>query len=97
MFEPAADGSTVVHVHVQPRAGRTEVIGRHGASLKIRVAAPPVDGRATDAAGAALASALDVPRKNVTLRSGATSRLKRFTVTGVTSDEVARRLARLLD
>jgi uncharacterized protein YggU (UPF0235/DUF167 family) len=51
----------VLHVHVLPRAGKTEITGRHGDALRIRVAAPPVDGRATEAARRAVADALGVP------------------------------------
>jgi uncharacterized protein (TIGR00251 family) len=89
----ADDGDdAVVHVHVQPRAGRTEVVGRHGQAVRIRVAAPPVDGRATAAAAEALAAALGVRRAAVTLESGATSRLKRFRVAGLSAAEVRHRL-----
>jgi hypothetical protein len=56
----AVEGGVVVHVHVLPRSGRTEIVGRHGDALKVRVAAPPVDGQATDAARVALAAALGV-------------------------------------
>ena len=52
----------IVAVHVQPRPGRTRVAGRHGDALRIRVAAPPVDGRATDAARVALADAFGTRR-----------------------------------
>jgi uncharacterized protein len=82
----------VVHVHVQPRAGRTEIVGRHGTALKIRVAAPPVDGRATDAAARALADALGVPPRDVLLESGASSRMKRFRIVGMRAADAAERL-----
>ena len=72
-----------MHVHVLPRAGRTEIVGRHGDALKVRVAAPPVDGRATDAARTALAAALGVPPAAVTVVAGERSRLKRLRVAGL--------------
>jgi uncharacterized protein (TIGR00251 family) len=92
-----ASGGVVVHVHVQPRAGRTEVTGRHGDALRIRVAEPPVDGRATEAARVALARALGVPPRTVSVVSGEHSRLKRLFVAGLDRDDAARRLAPLLD
>ncbi len=62
---------------MKPGAGRAQVAGRYGDdSLIVAVAAPAVDGRATEAALAALAKALGVPRREVWLVSGATSRSK---------------------
>ena len=81
-----------MHVHVQPRAGRTEIVGRHGNALKIRVTAPPVDGRATEATARVLADAVGVPERDVRLEAGASSRLKRFRVIGVSAPHTARRL-----
>ncbi len=77
------DGYVVVDVHVQPRSGRTAVVGRHGAALKLRVAAPPTDGRANDATCALLARTLGVKDAAVSLVSGASSRTKRVRVDGV--------------
>ena len=91
----AAGDDTIVHVHVQPRTGRTEIAGRHGDAVKIRVTAPPVDGRATEAAARTLAAGLGVAPSRVRLESGATSRLKRFRVVDVDVSEVERRLANL--
>ena len=87
------DGGVVVHVHVLPRSGRTEIVGRHGDALKVRVAAPPVDGRATDAARLAVAAALGVAPSTVTVVSGERSRLKRLRVAGLQAAEAERRLA----
>jgi uncharacterized protein (TIGR00251 family) len=63
-------------VRVRPGAGRTAVGGSHDGALVVRVSAPAVDGRATEAALAALASALGVRRRDVVLVTGATSRTK---------------------
>jgi uncharacterized protein (TIGR00251 family) len=92
VVERDGDG-TIVHVHVQPRSGRSELVGRHGAALKVRVTAPPVDGRANMATAAVLAAALRVAPSRVVLASGGHSRIKRFRVAGLECAEVARRLA----
>jgi uncharacterized protein len=73
----------VVALHVQPGAGRTEVVGRHGAALKLKVAAPPVDGRANDAVCKLLAELVGVPPTSAELVSGASSRTKRVRLRGV--------------
>jgi uncharacterized protein (TIGR00251 family) len=85
-----------VRVHVLPRSGRTEIVGVHDDALKIRVAAPPVEGRATEAARVALAGALGVSAAAVTLLSGERSRLKRFRVAGVGLTDAEQRLAPFL-
>jgi uncharacterized protein len=76
--EEMADGETaiVLTLHVQPGAKRTEVAGTHGDSLKIRLAAPPVDGKANAELLTFLAEAFGVPRRNVTLVRGDASREK---------------------
>jgi uncharacterized protein (TIGR00251 family) len=91
------EGAVVLHVHVQPGAGRSAVVGRHGGALKIRVAAPPVEGRANEEAAALLAGALEVAGNDVELVGGARSRLKRFRVLGVTAEEVEVQLRLALD
>jgi hypothetical protein len=71
------DGDTVVlSLHVQPGAKRTEVVGPHGEALKLRLAAPPVDGRANAELLRYLAAAFGVPPRQVTLIRGETSRRK---------------------
>jgi|SRR4051794_12701270 uncharacterized protein (TIGR00251 family) len=95
IVEATIDG-VIVAVHVLPRSGVTAVTGRHGDALRIRVTAPPVDGRATEAARRALADALRVSATAVELASGERSRLKRFRVGGLTLDEARDRIAGIL-
>lgn len=72
-----SDGEgSVLTVHVQPGAKRTEIVGEHGDALKIRLAAPPVDGKANDALLVFLADRLGLARRDVVLRAGQTSRRK---------------------
>jgi len=63
-------------IYAQPGAKRTEISGLHGDALKVRVAAPPAEGRANDALVAFLAEALGVPKKSVAVVQGARSRRK---------------------
>jgi uncharacterized protein (TIGR00251 family) len=77
-------GEVVLDLHVQPGAKRTEVAGTHGDRLKIRLAAPPVDGAANDELVRFLAEAFGVPRRNVTIVTGATARRKRVRIEGAT-------------
>jgi uncharacterized protein (TIGR00251 family) len=85
-------GGTRLAVHVQPRAARTEVAGVHGDALKIRLAAPPVDGAANETLLRFLAAALDVPRTALSLAAGASGRRKRVLVATLPPEVVARRL-----
>lgn len=70
-------------VRVQPRASRTELAGLHGDALRIRLAAPPVDGAANAELCRFLARSLGVPTRAVEIISGTTGRQKRVRVTGV--------------
>lgn len=72
----AADGRITLTLHIQPGARKTEFAGQHGDALKIRLAAPPVDGKANAALVDFIATALGLPRTAVTLKSGQTSRRK---------------------
>lgn len=80
----AADGSITLMIHVQPGARRTGVAGIHGDSLKIRLAAPAIEGRANDALVAFLAASFGVPRRNVVLIRGETGRAKTVRIAGPT-------------
>lgn len=80
-----ASGVVVLTLHVQPGAKKSEIAGPHGEALKIRLAAPPVDGKANDCLIEFLAKVLDVPRSHVELVSGQSSRQKRVRVRGASA------------
>lgn len=81
-------------IRLTPRASRDEVGAFEGETLRVRVMAPPVDGRANEALTRLLASKLGVPRGAVRVVAGQASRLKVVAVDGLTVDEVRRRLDR---
>ena len=82
----------VLSVHIQPRASTTECVGIHGDAIKIRVAAPPVDGAANDELIRFLARQLSIPAASVQIQSGASGRHKRVLVIGSTAQLVMVRL-----
>jgi uncharacterized protein len=69
-------------LHVQPGAKRSEIVGLHGDALKIKLAAPPIEGRANDALLKFIAELFAVPLRNAELKQGGQSRHKVVTVTG---------------
>ncbi len=82
------DGVTLV-CQVQPGARRSEVVGLHGDALKIKVAAPPVEGAANAELMRFVAEKLGVRASAVSLVRGATSRKKILLIKGVTESSVA--------
>lgn len=81
--------SARITVYVQPRAARTELAGLHDGQPKIRLAAPPVDGAANAELVAFIAQQLKVPKRNVRIISGLSSRHKTVEIDGVSADSVA--------
>ena len=73
-------GGFLVTIHAQPGAKRTEVAGLHGDALKIRLAAPPVEGKANETLIAFVAGRLGLRRAEVQLVRGDTSRAKTLRV-----------------
>jgi uncharacterized protein (TIGR00251 family) len=82
----------LLHVRVIPRARRTEISGRRGDAILVRLAAPPVDGAANDALIAFLAERLEIPRRQIALARGVTTRDKTIAIDGLSPAEIARRL-----
>ncbi len=80
-----------LEVRIQPRASRDEIAGMHGGALRIRLQAPPVDGAANESLVRFLARELDVPRRQIRIISGTSSRNKVVEVEGV-SPEIVQQL-----
>jgi uncharacterized protein (TIGR00251 family) len=85
----ATNGDITLTLHIQPGAKKTEFAGLHGDALKIRLAAPPVDGKANDALLKFLAETLRLPKSAVSLKSGQTSRRKVVEICGTNPAAVA--------
>ena len=82
----------IVPVKTQPGARRNGIAGEHAGALKVQVTQAPEEGKATEAVLELLADVLQVKRSQVMLLTGATSRQKRFLVSGLSMTELARRL-----
>jgi len=84
--------SARIRVRVTPRASRDELAGWRDGVLRVRVAAPPVEGRANAAVARLLARALGVPKSAVGIMAGTGAREKLVEVAGLDQDEALRRL-----
>jgi uncharacterized protein len=79
-------------VKVHPRARRNAITGELGDALKLSLTTPPVGGRANQACIEFLANLLNLPRSSVTIASGQNTRMKVIRVSGISVDEVRKRL-----
>ncbi|MGA7179021.1 MAG: DUF167 domain-containing protein [Thiobacillaceae bacterium] len=75
-----SQGVWVLDVHVQPGAKTSEVVGEHGARLKVKISAPPADNAANEALIEFIAKTAGVPKSRVKLIRGQSSRLKTLAV-----------------
>jgi uncharacterized protein (TIGR00251 family) len=82
----------VLSLHCQPGAKASRVVGLHDERLKIQLQAPPLENRANEALVVWLAEQLGVPRKQIEILTGQTSRQKRVLVQGATLEQVERLL-----
>ena len=83
---------TDIQILAQPRASRSEIVGPHAGALKVRIAAPPVEGAANLELEKLLAKTLGVPRSSVAVVRGGTAKRKVLRVQGLSPQEVSRRL-----
>jgi len=90
----AAAPSCTLAIKAIPNAPRSEVVGWLGDALKVKVHAPPVEGRANEALCGFLADTLGLPRRAVTVLRGDTSRQKTVRLDGLTLDALRARFPR---
>jgi uncharacterized protein (TIGR00251 family) len=90
----SAPHSCRLAVKVIPGASRNEICGWLGEMAKVKLSAPPVDGRANDALVEFLAETLGLPRRAITLVRGETARQKLVRIEGLALEEVKRRLGK---
>lgn len=81
-----------LRVRVQPRASRSGIVGLHDDALKIRLAAPPVDGAANRALVVYLSKRLGVPKSDIRIVRGQSGRLKSVQIQGLDLSSVRSRL-----
>jgi uncharacterized protein (TIGR00251 family) len=91
LIQAIRDG-VIITVRVVPRAGKSGLAGTRGDALLVRLQAPPVEGAANLELVSVLASALDVPKRAVSIVAGERSRLKRVHVSGIDAKTAAARL-----
>lgn len=91
LYDETPDG-VILRLLVQPGAGDTRAVGRHGNALKMRVAAVPERGRANDEVVRFLAELFETKKAEVQLKSGDTSRNKTVLLKGFDAETVERRL-----
>lgn len=90
MFEYAeTDGTITFKVRVVPRASKSCVAGEHDGALRVRVAAPPVEGAANEELTRVLARELGIATRAVEIESGHASKLKRVSVRGASAARLA--------
>lgn len=86
-------GALVFKVQVVPRASRSEIVGEHNGALRVRLAAPPVDGAANEELVRVIAKAFNVPKGAVEISSGRTSKLKQVHVIGASAAALSKILS----
>jgi uncharacterized protein (TIGR00251 family) len=77
-------GGVRLHLFIQPKSSKNQIVGPHNGMLKIKIAAPPVDGEANSALIEYLAKFFKVPKRSITLVKGDTGRQKTVDIEGLT-------------
>ncbi|MDZ4200175.1 MAG: DUF167 domain-containing protein [Kiritimatiellia bacterium] len=87
------EGGCLLTARIVPRASRSEVVGLEAEFVRIRLQAPPVEGKANRALVDFLSDRLQLPRRAVQLISGEKSRMKRVQIAGLSAQETRARLS----
>ncbi|MFS4458532.1 DUF167 domain-containing protein [Bdellovibrio sp. HCB2-146] len=75
-------GGVRLHLFIQPKASKNEVIGPHNGEIKIKLTSPPVDGKANEGLIEFLSDIFDIPKRDITLVKGETNRHKVVEILG---------------
>ncbi|MEA2084598.1 MAG: DUF167 family protein [Thermodesulfobacteriota bacterium] len=81
------NGKISLSVHVQPKAAHNRIDGLHGDRIKLRITAPPVDGKANTAVIGFVAKLFNIPKSAVFIKSGKQSRDKKLSLSGISMDK----------
>jgi uncharacterized protein (TIGR00251 family) len=84
-----SENAVTITVRVVPRASKSEIVGMHDGCIKVRLAAPPVDGAANAELGKVLAKAFGISKSGVEILSGETSKTKRVRIIGASDATIA--------
>ncbi len=88
----SARTETVIRIKLLPKSSRNQVVGREGDHFKVKVTAPPVEGRANKALIELLAKKLGVSKSHIEIISGKSSRLKSIRIDGLSIEEITRKV-----
>ncbi len=83
----------LISINVQPRSSKTEIIGMHQNSLKIKLTSPPVEGAANSLLIKFISKELGIAKSKIVLKSGKKSRSKRLILNGCSKEEVIQKFA----
>ena len=83
----AEAGALTFTVRAQPRATKSAVVGEVEGALKLKLAAPPIDGAANEELLRFLAKLFTAPRRHISILSGATAKTKIIRIEGLTSEQ----------
>ena len=87
-----ADKKTTLTLHVQPNARQNEILGFEDGILRIKIAAPPIDGKANKELIAFLSKRLGISKSSITIDRGQTSKSKVISIIGLARDQIYERI-----
>ena len=87
------NGGVKLHLFIQPKSSKNEIVGVHDGKLKIKITAPPVDGKANAELVEFLSDIFDIPKRQIDITKGDTGRNKTVIIVGVSREFIEEKLA----
>jgi len=81
-----SENSVNIQVQIQPKSSQNQIVGLHDGRLKIKIAAPPVDGKANESLIEFLAKTFKISKSNIEILKGHTSKLKTIKLSGISEN-----------